>query len=120
MSATVFGARTNNYQVCLPFSCSVNNFALWSALPLDRFCAGEATQSFIQDILGRRFLGLPHLFLSWRWWSRRPQKALAKVLDIVSRTGIGHVDQADGERLRCREQLCCLTDLVNVRTVETT
>src|SRR3981081_4294523 len=68
VSTTVFGARTNNHQVCLPFGCSVNNFALWSALPLDRLCAGEATQPFIQDILGRQFLGLPHLFLSWRRW----------------------------------------------------
>jgi len=31
---TVFGARANNHQVCLPFGCSVNNFALWSSLPL--------------------------------------------------------------------------------------
>jgi hypothetical protein len=46
--------------------------------------------------LGGRYFGLPHLFLSWGWGAGRPQKTLAKVLNIVSRAEIGHIDEADG------------------------
>jgi hypothetical protein len=122
--ATVFGAGANNHQICLPFGRSVHDFALWSSLPVQRFCATEMvqtlTQAFIQDIFSGGRLSLAHLFFSWLRGHWVSMKTLTQVLDIVSWAGIGHKQQAKGGGLSCREHLCRLAYLSDVSAVQTT
>src|SRR5947199_5625451 len=84
-------AGTDDDEISRPCCGTLNDFTFGSSKALQEFCSRKIAVSFLQDILGRGFFRLAHLFAPGRSEFRSGKEAFTLSFHPAMRPGVNYV-----------------------------